>query len=64
VLFTAHDAYMRDFHLVVPADCIASNDAARNEAALAHLREVVKADTTPSDRLDLDALIRQPPSQE
>ena len=25
VLFTANDAYMRDFHLVVPSDCIASN---------------------------------------
>ncbi len=26
VLFTAHDAYLRDFHLVVPSDCVASID--------------------------------------
>ncbi len=25
VLFTANDAYMRDFNLVIPADCVASN---------------------------------------
>src|SRR5262249_7503759 len=28
VLFTANDAYMRDFRLVVPGDCIASNSEA------------------------------------
>jgi nicotinamidase-related amidase len=27
VLFTANDAYMRDFQLVVPADCVATQDA-------------------------------------
>ena len=27
VLFTANDAYMRDFRLVVPADCVASQDS-------------------------------------
>ncbi|HEU5101944.1 MAG TPA: isochorismatase family cysteine hydrolase, partial [Roseiflexaceae bacterium] len=30
VLFTAHDAYMRDFHLIVPSDCIASNTPEEN----------------------------------
>jgi nicotinamidase-related amidase len=25
VLFTANDAYMRDYQLFVPADCVASN---------------------------------------
>jgi len=24
VLFTANDAYMRDYHLIIPADCVAS----------------------------------------
>jgi nicotinamidase-related amidase len=28
-LFTANDAYMRDFHLVIPSDCVASADATR-----------------------------------
>src|SRR4051794_40781783 len=35
VLFTANDAYVRDFHLVVPSDCVASNTDAENQYALA-----------------------------
>jgi nicotinamidase-related amidase len=38
VLFTANDAYMRDFHLVVPRDCVASNTAEENHIALEHMR--------------------------
>src|SRR5947207_12157242 len=30
VLFTANDAYMRDFRLVVPGDCVASNTEEEN----------------------------------
>jgi len=33
VLFTANDAYMRDFHLVVPGDCVASNTPDENNYA-------------------------------
>lgn len=51
VLFTANDAYLREFDLIVPADCVASPTAARNEAALAQLRELVKADTRDSTRI-------------
>jgi nicotinamidase-related amidase len=56
VLFTANDAYMRDFHLVVPADCVASASAEENRHALEHMRRVLKADTRPSNELDLQAL--------
>jgi nicotinamidase-related amidase len=59
VLFTANDAFMRDFRLVVPADCVASIDAAENEHALAQMRAVLGADLTPSTNLDLDALRRR-----
>jgi nicotinamidase-related amidase len=59
VLFTASDAYMRDFHLYVPEDCIASSDPAENEHALEHMRRVLKADTRPSTELDFEALKRQ-----
>ncbi len=52
VLFTAHDAYMRDFHLVVPRDCIASATEADDRYALEHMAEVTKADTRPSPELD------------
>src|SRR5438270_2009510 len=34
VLFTAHDAYMRDFNVLVPSDCVASNDPRENEYTL------------------------------
>jgi nicotinamidase-related amidase len=59
VLFTAHDAFMRDFRLVVPADCVASIDPASNDYALARMRDVLDADLTPSTALDLVALARR-----
>jgi nicotinamidase-related amidase len=59
VLFTANDAYMRDFHLVVPADCVASNDPEENRHALRQMETVLKADITPSTELDLAALKRR-----
>ena len=58
ILFTANDAYMRDYHLVVPADCVASNTEEENHNALEQMRKVLKADVTPSARLDLEALKR------
>jgi nicotinamidase-related amidase len=58
ILFTANDAYMRDYHLVVPADCVASNTEEENRNALAQMRKVLKADVTPGERLDLEALKR------
>ncbi len=51
VLFTANDAYMRDFHVVVPRDCVASNTEETNRAALEEMAKVLKADTRPSDEL-------------
>jgi len=44
VLFTAHDAYMRDYRLTVPADCVASVVAADDRYALTHMADVTKAD--------------------
>ena len=51
VLFTANDAYMRDFHVVVPRDCVASNTEEVNRAALGEMAKVLKADTRPSTDL-------------
>ncbi len=51
VLFTANDAYMRDFHVVVPRDCVASNTEEVNRAALDEMAKVLKADTRPSAEL-------------
>jgi nicotinamidase-related amidase len=60
VLFTANDAYMRDFNLVIPKDCVASNTESENEHALKLMEQVLKSDTTPSEELDLEELKRAP----
>jgi nicotinamidase-related amidase len=56
VLFSANDAYMRDFRLFVPRDCTVSNTADENEYALRQMATVLKADITPSTELDLRRL--------
>ena len=53
VLFTANDAYMRDYELIIPSDCTASNTAEENRQALALMRKFLKADTRPSTKLRL-----------
>jgi nicotinamidase-related amidase len=56
VLFTAHDAYMRDFNLVIPADCVASSDPSENEYTLRKMRTLMDADIRPSSELDFEEL--------
>ena len=56
MLFTAHDAYMRDFKLVVPRDCLASEDEADNRHALEHMAKTCKADTGASSGIDFARL--------
>jgi nicotinamidase-related amidase len=51
VLFTANDAYMRGLKVYAPADCIVSNTAADNDAALRQIELVLKGDVTPSHQL-------------
>jgi nicotinamidase-related amidase len=57
VLFTAHDAYMRDYHLIIPVDCIASNTVKENKNALELMKKVLKADITSSTELDFRKLL-------
>jgi nicotinamidase-related amidase len=59
VLFTAHDAYMRDFNLVVPSDCIASQDTRDNEYTLRKLAGLMDADTRPASEIDFRELQRR-----
>jgi nicotinamidase-related amidase len=40
VLFTAHDAHMREFKVIVPRDCTASNRKTDNDFALKQLKHV------------------------
>ena len=53
VLFTANDAYLRDFRLIVPHDCVASNTIEENNHALEQMRTVLKADTRGSAEITL-----------
>jgi nicotinamidase-related amidase len=59
VLFTASDGYMRDFNLLVPQDCIASETEADNQHALAYMAKILKADTRRSTDIDLKVLAGQ-----
>src|SRR3954447_25854551 len=59
VLFTANDAYLRDFGLIVPRDAVASNTRHENDHALEQMAKILKADLTPTDELDLAALSRR-----
>ena len=61
VLFTANDAYMRDFKLFVPSDCVVSETTDENDYALKQMEKVLKADIRLSSELDLDELRRTGP---
>jgi nicotinamidase-related amidase len=52
VLYTASDAYLLDFRLYVPADCVASMAPPHKEAALQHLARVHKATVCQSADLE------------
>ena len=51
-----------DLHGNVPeallADCVVSNTPADNQYALQHIQRVLNGDITPSEDLNLDALVR------
>lgn len=61
VLFTANDAYMRDFNLFVPRDCTVSNTSRENESALGLMKKFLKADTRPSSKIVLRTVERRIP---
>jgi nicotinamidase-related amidase len=58
IMFTAHDAYLRELQLWVPSDCVASADPGHTRAALAHMQRVLKASIGPSTGA-LPALLRK-----
>jgi nicotinamidase-related amidase len=51
VLYTANDAYMRAYELIVVYDCIASESSAGNRAAIEHMRRRLKARTLSASTL-------------
>jgi len=59
VLFTANDAYMRDYKLVVPSDCTVSNTATENRQALTLMKNYLRADTRASGKVKFNTLDRK-----
>lgn len=56
ILFTANDAYLRDFNIFIPNDCVAAVDKNDNEYSLKYIERVLKANTQPSTKIDFDKL--------
>jgi nicotinamidase-related amidase len=59
VLFTANDAYMRDYEIFVPADCVISNTKRENRQALELMGKFLKADVRPSRKIQLSRSLRK-----
>jgi nicotinamidase-related amidase len=51
VLFTANDAYMRDYEVAVPRDCTAAETADAWRRACAHMKRFLHADIRPSSSI-------------
>jgi nicotinamidase-related amidase len=62
VLFTASDAYMRDMDLIVPEDCVAACNEREHRFAMDQIKNMLKADTTPSTELDAEKMARRAPN--
>jgi nicotinamidase-related amidase len=58
LLFTASDAFLRDYELFVPRDCTAAIDERDEAAALRILERVLGANATPSTEPHLGDLQR------
>ena len=63
VLFTANDAYMREYKIFAPADCIVSNTATDNDHALRQIKTVLKGDLAVSTRLTFQSTRRSTTSR-
>jgi nicotinamidase-related amidase len=59
ILFTANDAHMRGYHVVVPPDCTASNSREENNAALHIIEAALKAQVIPSREINWRELANQ-----
>jgi isochorismate hydrolase len=59
ILFTAHDAYLRDYQVIVPSDCVASEKASETAMALKNMQKSVSAKVLDSSKLDFRDLLRK-----
>jgi nicotinamidase-related amidase len=58
VLFTASDAFLRGYQVIVPADCVAANTPGDTQQALEQIRTILKASTPVSDELSIEQLLQ------
>src|ERR1700757_822729 len=58
ILFTAHDAHLRDYEIIVPSDCVASETANETLAALKNMRKSTHAIVCKSSEIDFAKLRR------
>src|SRR5437764_743555 len=56
ILFTAHDAHLRDYNIIVPADCIASNTRRETSLALRNIFKATRSMVCNSEAVDLRRL--------
>jgi len=53
MLYTAADARMRDYRVIVPRDAVATQSARRNDLALRHFEEAMKIELPLAERLEV-----------
>ncbi len=59
VLFSANDAYMRDFRLYIPNDCVAAVKPEASRQTLKFVERFLKADTRASTEIDFDEILKE-----
>ena len=58
ILLSASDAYVRDYWLYIPSDCVAGQSQQEHRATLNLMEQNFSAVTTPSDKLDLGEVLQ------
>jgi nicotinamidase-related amidase len=62
VLFTASDAYLRDFDIIIPPDCSAAVTTDQHQRALEYMERVLHVRAVTSTEIDLPELLEAPPA--
>jgi nicotinamidase-related amidase len=55
ILFTAHDAHLRDYEIIVPSDCVASESPRETKHALKNMAKGTHAKICRSEAIEFDA---------
>jgi nicotinamidase-related amidase len=58
ILFTAHDAHLRDYKIIVPPDCVASNTPRETKMALENMEKSAHAEIFISSRIHFNQYLR------